>query len=135
MLREKKSCSSSFVLLLLLWCIDFLCTAVLLYSSFEDKKNKIKLLTPFCWLNKTFVRVLVSMIRSKFNSGKSSNSDTLVSQYSNEIPITEEELKAKQTSITINDVFRLTKPTNSKTYSYTKQPNTILFSRLFNPNR
>jgi hypothetical protein len=46
-----------------------------------------------------------TVITSKSNSGKSSNNDT---------PITEEELKKKETPITINDVLRLRKPTNGK---------------------
>ena len=50
-----------------------------------------------------------TLISSKSNSGRStSNVNT------NESPITEEELKKKETPITINDVLRLKKSTNSK---------------------
>lgn len=51
-----------------------------------------------------------TVITSKSNSGRSSNSDMTTS----DIPITEEELKKKETPITINDVLRLKKSTKSK---------------------
>jgi hypothetical protein len=51
-----------------------------------------------------------TLISSKSNSGRSTSNAN-----SNESPITEEELKKKETPITINDVLRLRKSTNSKT--------------------
>jgi hypothetical protein len=51
-----------------------------------------------------------TLIASKSNSEKSTNRDTT----ENETPITEEELKKKETPITINDVLRLRKSTKSK---------------------
>ena len=56
-----------------------------------------------------------TLISSKSNSGKSSNSGATANVNANETPITEEELKKKETPITTNDVLRLRKPTNSKT--------------------
>jgi len=55
-----------------------------------------------------------TLISSKSNSEKSSNNDTTANMNSNKTPITEEELKKKETPITINEVLRLKKPTNSK---------------------
>ncbi|CAF0959036.1 unnamed protein product [Rotaria sordida] len=53
-----------------------------------------------------------TLISSKSNSKKSSTNNTATSDNSNETPITEEELKKKETPITINDVLRLRKATN-----------------------
>ena len=58
-----------------------------------------------------------TLITSKTNSGKSANSDTTTGENSNQTPITEEELLEKETPITINDVLRLRKATNSKSFS------------------
>jgi hypothetical protein len=52
-----------------------------------------------------------TLITSKTNSGKSANSETTTGD---QTPITEEELHEKETPITINDVLRLRKATNSK---------------------
>jgi len=57
-----------------------------------------------------------TLITSKSNSGKSANSDTTTGESSNQTPITEEELQEKETPITINDVLRLRKATNSKLF-------------------
>jgi hypothetical protein len=55
-----------------------------------------------------------TLISSKSNSGKAANNSTTANGNSNETPITEEELKKKETAITINDVLRLRNATNSK---------------------
>jgi hypothetical protein len=57
-----------------------------------------------------FFSMASTLISSKSNSGRSTSNAN-----SNESPITEEELKKKETPITINDVLRLRKSTNSKT--------------------
>ncbi|CAF5030540.1 unnamed protein product [Rotaria sp. Silwood1] len=54
-----------------------------------------------------------TLVSSKSNSKNSSTNNTTTSGNSNETPITEEELKKKETPITINDVLRLRKSTNS----------------------
>jgi hypothetical protein len=51
-----------------------------------------------------------TLVPSKSSSGKSS-SGTTASSNTNETPITEEELKKKETPITVNDVLRLRKST------------------------
>lgn len=54
---------------------------------------------------------MMSTVRtSKNRSGNSSNSDRN-DDTAIEMPITEEELKEKETAITVNDVLRLTKAT------------------------
>lgn len=50
---------------------------------------------------------------SKNNSGNASSSDRN-DDNAIEMPITEEELKEKGTSITVNDVLRLAKPTKGE---------------------
>ncbi|CAF0891134.1 unnamed protein product [Rotaria sp. Silwood1] len=54
-----------------------------------------------------------TLVSSKSNSKNSSTNNTTTNGNSNETPITEEELKKKETPITINDVLRLRKSTNS----------------------
>ena len=54
-----------------------------------------------------------TLVSSKSNSGKSSSGAGATSN-SNDTPITEEELKKKETAITVNDVLRLRKSTIGK---------------------
>ncbi|CAF4866149.1 unnamed protein product, partial [Rotaria socialis] len=54
-----------------------------------------------------------TLISSKANSKKSSTNNTTMSGNSNESPLTEEELKKKEPPITVSDVLRLRKSTNS----------------------
>ncbi len=49
-------------------------------------------------------------VSSKANPKQSRNSQTSTTD-TNDTPITEEELKKKETPITVSDVLRLTKPT------------------------
>ncbi len=71
-----------------------------------------------------------TLIRSKSNSGKSSNSGTTT----NEIPITEEELMKKETPINVNDVLRLRKPTKGRNQEVRKICIYRFICRIFNGN-
>lgn len=57
-------------------------------------------------------------VSSKTNSKKSSNSSTTTNASTVDTPITEEELKKKETAITVNDVLRLRKPTTGDEKSF-----------------
>jgi len=54
-----------------------------------------------------FISMATTAVSSKANPKKSTNSQTSM----NDTPITEEELKTKETPINVNDVLRLRKPT------------------------
>lgn len=68
---------------------------------------------------------------SKNNSGKASSSDRN-DDNAMEMPITEEELREKETAITVNDVLRLAKPTKGETRLHTSLLFNTIFSRVFN---
>ncbi len=78
------------------------------------KKNNLDL--DYLLLFSRIISMTSTLITSKSNSGKSANSDTTTGENSNQTPITEEELQEKETPITINDVLRLRKATNSKLF-------------------